>query len=112
MLKKYYIYPRLPVLFDFPFVGIDSTVDIYTIFDIGTMRVLSLSINKLSKECPVLMLSEEKSFTSVAQIKSGLIETCRGKRRLALLALNNFLKKTSPESPGPEFNFEFTIRPA
>lgn len=55
----------MPVLLLFSFVGIHPSVEIYSLFHLDPMHVLSLGINKPLKECLVTTLGDSKRTKSV-----------------------------------------------
>lgn len=95
----------MPVLSSYLFVGIHTFVDIYSIFDLDSMHVLSIGIRRLLKACLVTVPREPERKTSVLRTKSGSCRPFELVKRSVLYCLKRFVTKVSFASPGLGLDF-------
>ncbi|NJK52916.1 MAG: hypothetical protein HC936_08975 [Leptolyngbyaceae cyanobacterium SU_3_3] len=100
--------PLLPVLSDFPFVGTQPTLDIYSIFRYEPMHCLSLGVGRTLKECIVHMLGDEQRVSSDMRCQNGTMKSFKSIKRTVLSTLNAFLERCSSEAPGYGLKVDFS----
>lgn len=99
-LKKFSIQSLLPDSSSISFVGIHSSVDLYTIFRPKPVQAFLLRICKMLKECLIEMLGNEQRRTASMRSSRGHSTTYRQIRTSVLSCLNMFMEHSETLLPG------------
>lgn len=102
------IHPGMPVLPYFSFFGTYSDFDIYALFDVDPMHILSLGICRLLKECLLTKLGDVERTPVDIKTELGSSKTFKYVKRFVLQCLNKILKKVSRVTPGHVLEISLT----
>lgn len=100
--------PLLPIFSGFPTVSVHPCNGIYDLFGVEPMRVLSLGISTLLKECTLEMLRNEELYTSAIRYSLGNWLSFKASRRRKLRCLNLILVEVEHNSTGFSLHADFS----
>ena len=110
ILNEFSLFPQVPWLLDFPFIGLHESIDLHSLFGYEVLHGLHLGISKDLKRCLSERLRSATHFTKAIPTRTGKMREASFKavRSQILSGVNKMLSHMARNSPASGLRIDFS----